>query len=80
MLATPVLEGQRRPHEPAFRQENERAQEPVRTPAFPPGNPLRGRVPGPLPLPISVGIAMQSDQDTLDLFRVYLDQSVGIRC
>jgi RNA polymerase sigma factor (sigma-70 family) len=45
MLATPALEGQRRPHEPASRQEHERVQEPVRTPAFPSWQPAPGEGP-----------------------------------
>jgi hypothetical protein len=53
---------------------NERTQEtacPRRLPLL--GNPLWGRGATPLPHPTTVDAAMQSDQDHLDLFRLYLD-------
>ena len=78
LLAAPALEAQGQAHElaglAAVGDPHERAQELVRTPAFPSWQPLRGRGPGPSPLQPRWVAPMPNDQESLDLFRVYLDQ------
>ena len=78
LLAAPALEAQGQAHEvaghAAVGDRHERAQELVRTPAFPSWQPLRGRGPGPSPLQPRWVAPMPNDQESLDLFRVYLDQ------